>query len=243
MKFSVFTDQLGCDSFDEALEAARELGFDTVDLRAGLDGASIDTLTPEQALSVKQKLDNHGLTCRIISSWAINPCAFDGPPGYDNNDENHHIRTLKKFDSLCGIADILGAKAIRIYSLARPEGFDALPDSDREAAYRHNATVLVRIANLAQQRNKVAVVENEPPTLTRSAKELGKLMKYANHPHLKVNWDLMNEWRAGNCPTVNDYEAIKGHVYQTHLKGARKKIGTERTDQPFGERLVVTLRS
>lgn len=234
MKFSVFTDMLGCESFEEALKHAKALGFTHVDLRAKLDGYTMDNIPLEEARVIKRKLDEAGLRVSCLSSWAVNSCAFSGPPKYDNYDEKHHEEMGTVLDRLFDLADIFETLYVRVYSLHRIEGFEELPEAEKDAEYRHNAAILARHAEHARTRNKTILVENEPPTLTRNAKELGLLARYANHPNLKINWDVINGWRAGEFPSLEAYAHVKGYVWQTHLKGANRAYNSIDEQHPHG---------
>ncbi|MEK5443473.1 sugar phosphate isomerase/epimerase family protein [Fredinandcohnia sp. FSL W7-1320] len=234
MKFSIFTDMLGTESFQESLEHAKNLGFTNIDLRGKLNGSTIDDVTLEKARVLSEMIQEQGLQVSSLSSWAVNSCTFSGPPKYDNHDEEHHKQMEEVLNRLIDLADIFGSTFIRIYSLYRQEDFNLLSDEEKDAQYRHNANIMLRHAEQAKSRNKILLVENEPPTLTNSAKELGILMKYTNHPNLKVNWDVLNGWRAGEYPTVEAYEHIKGHVYQTHLKGAYRLSNSITKENPTG---------
>lgn len=222
MKFSIFTDMLGTESFEEAVSYASELGFTLIDLRGKLNGNTIDDLTKEKAVELKKVIDNKGLKVNTVNSWAVNPCTFSGPSKYDNYDSNHHEEMTRVLDRLFDLAEIFEAPNVRVYSLHRDEKFNLFTQSEKDDQYKHNAEVMRKHAEHARTRNKILLVENEPPTVTNCAKELGILVKYANHPNLKINWDIVNEWRAGNYPTVEVYEHIKGHLKQTHLKGASR---------------------
>ena len=234
MKFSVFTDMLGTESFEESLQLAVGLGFSYVDVRAELDGDTIDTISMEKARAYKQKLDQYKLQVASVSSWAVNTCTFSGPPKYDNYDEAHHTAMDEVLERLFDLAHIFDAPYVRVYSLYRQENFHTLSEEKREEQYRHNASIMRRHAEHARQRNKYIVVENEPPTLTSNAEELGKLVAYANHPHLKINWDIINGWRAQEYPTVEVYKHVKGHVWQTHLKGASRLSNSVTELNPHG---------
>lgn len=234
MKFSIFTDMLGTESFIEALEYAKSLGFTNIDLRGKLDGSTIDDITPEKARLISEIIQEQGLHVSSLSSWAVNSCTFSGPPKFDNYDEEHHKKMGEVLNRLFDLADIFDATYIRIYSLYRQEDFNLLSDEEKDAQYRHNAKVMLRHAEQAKSRDKILLVENEPPTLTNNCQELGILMKYTNHPNLKVNWDVLNGWRAGEYPSVETYEHIKGYVHQTHLKGAYRLSNSITKENPTG---------
>lgn len=234
MKLSVCSDMLGCESFDEALQQAKALGFSYVDLRAKLDGYTLDNIPMDAARVIKDKLDAAGMKVSCLSSWAVNTCSFSGPPKYDNYDEKHHQEMSQVLERLFNLADLFETSYVRVYSLHRAEGFDGLPMSEKDAAYRYNAAILARHAEHARTRNKTILVENEPPTLTKNAKELGILARYANHPNLKINWDIINGWRAGEFPDLDAYEHVKGFVWQTHLKGANRAYDSQDEHHPHG---------
>ncbi|WP_096436432.1 sugar phosphate isomerase/epimerase family protein [Alteribacter populi] len=234
MKFSVVTDMLGLESFDDALQTAKEVGFDYIELRAKLNGDTIDSISVDKAKKLGEKVKEHGLEVATLSSWAVNSCTFSGSPKYDNYDENHHEEMTNQLDRLFNLADAFSAPNVRIYSLYRQPDFDTWPEEEKEKEYRHNAEVLKRHAEHARRRGKVILVENEPPTLTNNCVELGKLVQYADHPHLKLNWDIVNGWRSGEYPTVELYEQIKGNVASVHLKGASRVVNTITNDMPEG---------
>lgn len=234
MKLSIFTDMLGFESFEEALQNAKQLGFQQIDLRAKLNGATIDNISLEQARHISSLIEEYDLKVSSLSSWAVNSCTFSGPPSYDNHDENHHKSMSVVLDRLFDLSDIFSAPFVRIYSLYRQEDFNTLPDEEKEKQYQHNARIMLRHAEQARARGKVILVENEPPTLTSNVEELGLLKKYANHPNLKINWDIVNGWRAGEYPTLEKYDLIKGSVYQTHLKGASRLTNSITKVNPQG---------
>jgi 3-dehydroshikimate dehydratase len=235
VKFSVFTDMLGQDNFEESLKLAKSLGFSLIDLRAKLDGDTIDTISEEKCEQLKGLMEKYSLQVNSLSSWAVNPCAFGGPPKYDNYDQQFHVKMRDILARLCNLADIFEAPFVRVYSLYRQEDFDSLPESEKEAQYRHNANILRGHADYLSTRDKILLVENEPPTLTSNARELGLLARYADHPNLKINWDIVNEWRTGNYPTIESYEHVKGYLYQTHLKGASRVPNSISDNHPNGD--------
>ncbi|MBS4208250.1 sugar phosphate isomerase/epimerase [Bacillus sp. FJAT-50079] len=234
MKFSIITDMLGAESFEQSLQIAKDLGFEYIDLRAKLDGDTIDTISLEKAKELSELIEKHELKVTTLSSWAINPCTFSGPSSYDNYDENHHKKMSAELNRLFDLADAFAAPYIRVYPLHRKENFDFLTDTEKDKEYRNNAEVMRRHAEHAQKRGKILLIENEPPTLANNCEELGILVKYADHPNLKINWDIINGWRSGEYPTVEKYEHIKGYVYQTHLKGASRLVNSISSDFPNG---------
>ena len=138
-------------------------------------------------------------------------------------------------ERLFDLADIFEVQHVRVYSLHRPEGFDQWPEAKKEAEYAYNATIMRGHAEHAKSRGKILLVENEPPTLTKGPRELGMLVTYANHPNLKINWDIINSWWAGEYPSLESYEYVKGALLQTHLKGAYRKPNSINLNNPHGD--------
>ena len=235
MNFSVVTDVLGTDSFGEALDRAQQLDFAYVDLRAKLDGSSIDTIDLKEAEERKRQIEERSLKVSCLTSWGINPIfLFGDAKPYDRYDEAFHTRMLAGLDRLCDLADLFDTSYIRIYSLTRPDGFDLLSADEKRVYYDHNASILRRHADLAGRRGKTILIENEPPSLTNCAEELGQLAGALQHPHLKINWDIVNEWIGGRYPTVESYERVKDYAVQVHLKGAMRAPDSEGESDPRG---------
>jgi len=217
MIFSAFTDILER-PFEEALDALADLGFSTVDLRSKLgDGHNVDTLTGAAATRVRNALAGRGLHVASVASWGVNP--MDGR--YEPAAPAYRQAMRERVAHLADLATRVGAPHVRVYSFKRPPLADAAPITD--AALRaDNAAFLCELADVCAAQSRILLVENEPPTLTATVAELGDLMRRACHDHLRVNWDIVNGWRAGEVPWAEGvFDPIAGHVAQVHVKGAR----------------------
>jgi sugar phosphate isomerase/epimerase len=234
MKLSAISDMLFLDSLEEALQTMQKLGFRYVDLRDKLDGDTVDSLGTGKAKEIRKMLDHYGLQACVLVSRAIYPISHFGPHRYNKYDEQYHAFTLREFDRLCDTAEILGASCIRINTLYRTRNYFKLPDHEKEEQQTHNAEALRKLAEHGAKRGVIALVENEPPSLANKAEEFAILLEKVNHPNLRINWDIVNQWRAGTYPTVADYELIKGSLGGTHLKGAYRVPGSETVQNPSG---------
>lgn len=234
MKLSTFPDMLFIDSFEKSLAVVKELGFKYIDLREGLDGDNVDTITPEKARALKAKMDEYGLEACVIVSRGVNPISFAGPYRYDKYDPEHHRKTLEFLDHLSDVADAFGAKYIRVNPLYKSRQYHKLSDAERQAEIDHCIEVLSGMADHLAKRGKIGILENEPPSIGNRAEELGMLVRGVNKPSLRVNWDIVNDWRSGVYPTVEQYEHVKGLLGGVHLKGAYKWFGTESPGNPHG---------
>ncbi|MFC5650531.1 sugar phosphate isomerase/epimerase family protein [Paenibacillus solisilvae] len=234
MILSTITDMLFIDSFEEALRTTKELGFDYIDVRDKLDGDTVDSISVEKARELKIRIDHYGLKTCVIVSRMVNPVAMTGPNKYDKYDDKHPAHTLDVINNLCDVADALDAKYIRGNPLYRPVNYHLLSAQEQEEQQKHNAAVMFGMGELAKSRDKIILIENEPPSLANKAEELGWLMRLTNHPNIRINWDIVNEWRAGIYPTLESYEYLKGLLGGTHLKGAYRVYGSQSADNPSG---------
>src|SRR5690554_1754153 len=142
MKLSTFPDMLFIDSFEESLAAVKEMGFKYIDLREGLDGDNVDTISPEKARALKAKMDEYGLKGCVVVSRGINPISFFGPYRYDKYDAEHHKKTIKFIDHLCDVADAFDAGYIRINPMYKSREYHTISDEARQAENDHCVGVL-----------------------------------------------------------------------------------------------------
>ncbi len=211
MRLSAFTDILDR-PFEAALDALAGIGLDTVDLRSKIGGHGVDTLAGDAAARAREALLARGLAVGCVASWGVNPMSGD----YDPRDPAYRAAMRARTAHLADLAAFFGARHVRVYSFKRPAG-------EVTEAYRaDNARFLGELAQLCAERGCVLVVENEPPTITATCAELGDLMRRDVPAALKINWDIVNGWRAGEPPWGGGvFEAIAGHVAHVHVKGAR----------------------
>lgn len=211
MRFSAFTDILEL-QFEEALEALHQLGLTTVDLRSRLGEDTVDTLTPTKAEWVRNAVRQRGLSVGCVASWGVNP--LDG--NYDPADPAYRQAMRERTGYLAALAQFLDAPGVRVYSFKRPAR--DVTEADRA----DNAQFLSELADICAGQGRILLVENEPPTLTATCAELADLMGRAVPANLKINWDIVNGWRAGETPwAAGAFEQIAGHIAHVHVKGAR----------------------
>jgi len=150
----------------------------------------VDTLGGEAAEGVRDAITARGLSVGCVASWGVNSLKGD----YDPADRDYRQAMRERVANLAHLAGMLGAPTVRVYSFRRPEG------EITEAHRADNAAFLSELADICAQRRRVLVIENEPPTLTATCAELGDLMRRDVPAALKINWDMVNGWRAGEVP-------------------------------------------
>ncbi|CAK4869904.1 unnamed protein product [Aphanomyces euteiches] len=187
-RLGIITDEVS-PQLDEALSWIQERGLKHVEIRM-VDGKNIMKLTDEEAMSVRKRVEAHGLYISAIAS-PVFKCPLDphrkvaGGDTFGQSaeeDVNSHFRLLERaFD----LANMLHASRIRIFSFwreERPELYDAVIVSHLQSA-----------AAAAAKRGIMLLLENEPACNGGCAEEVGRLTEKTNSPSLKVLWDPGNE--------------------------------------------------
>jgi len=106
---SAFTDEAG-DALQTQIEAAQRAGISFVDLRT-VDGFNVSVLPLEHARTVRQKLDDAGLSVQM----------FGSPVGKTDIGDDF-APELQKLRHLGELAPILGCDAVRIFSFYNAHG-------------------------------------------------------------------------------------------------------------------------
>lgn len=211
IRLSAFTDVLDC-PLEAALDALTGIGLSTIDLRSKIGGDNVDILAGTAAQRAQDAIAVRGLSVGCVASWGVNPMSGD----YDPADAAYRQQMRERTKHLANLAQMLGARHVRVYSFKRPAG------EITEVQRADNAAFLAELAHICAERERVLVIENEPPTLTATVAELGDLMRRDVPANLKLNWDIVNGWRAGELPwNAGVFEQIAGHVAHVHVKGAR----------------------
>ena len=112
IKIYAFADEASA-MIDSQILAMKRNGLNGLEMR-GVDGTNVSDITAEKAKEVRKKLDDAGLV-----TWSIG-----SPIGKINIEKDYFSAHLDKFKHTLEIADILGAKNIRLFSFYIPEGKD-----------------------------------------------------------------------------------------------------------------------
>jgi sugar phosphate isomerase/epimerase len=116
------------------------------------------------------------------------------------------------------LARFYGTNKVRIFSYWRVE--------DPDKAFPLVAERLSKAAKAAAKNDMVLVLENEHACNVGTGRELGKLLKEVNSPHLRGVWDPGNAVMLGEVPFPDGYNAVKGMFPHMHIKDARKSAKT-----------------
>jgi 3-dehydroshikimate dehydratase len=211
MHFSVFTDVLAR-PFDESLDALMGLGLDTIDLRCPFDGETAEMIPDGLLQSMHEAVRHRKLSVSCVASHDVNPLNGDYRPG----DRAYRRAMRDRVIRLVEIADLFEAPHVCIYSFKRPmERITGIHRAD-------NALFLADMSQICARQGKLLVVENEPHTLTSTCAELANLMQRCIPPSLRISWDIVSGWRAGEIPWGQDvFESVADYVMRVHVAGAR----------------------
>jgi 3-dehydroshikimate dehydratase len=123
---------------------------------------------------------------------------------------------LQKMRTLCRLAKRWGAAKIRTFA-----GKTASAATDA-AALANLVRRLRRYSGLAAEQGLELLVETHPNTYADNTVATHKLLDQVQHSALKVNFDVLHIWEAGEDP-VASWHSLAPHISHLHLKNIRHK--------------------
>ena len=164
----------------------------------GVDGTNIAGLSREDALQFKTELDAAGLQV-----WSIGSPAGKSQIGEDFDKE------IAQFEHLLEMADIFGAKCIRLFSFYGTDGDDAYLD---EICRRLNV-----FCDMCEAHGVIPCHENEKGIYGDIAERCLKIHKAV--PRLKAVFDPANFIQCGQ-DIMEAWEMLAPYVFYGHIKDA-----------------------
>jgi sugar phosphate isomerase/epimerase len=203
---------LGCPDWDlpRIVVAAREWGYDAVELRAlggSLDLLGRDEFSKRQIEKTRADLKSEGIAiCCVDTS-----CTFHSP---DPSDRAAQVQLALAHAEL---AAQLGAPIIRVF----PDRIQ--PGAQREETRDWIVSCLQETAERMPRDVDVALETHGDFARAESAVEIATL---ANHPKVKLIWDVANSVAAGD--TVRDAaRTVQPYLAHIHLRDAKPVDGAE----------------
>ncbi|MBE6928713.1 MAG: sugar phosphate isomerase/epimerase [Ruminococcaceae bacterium] len=202
---SGFADEASKD-FLTQVETVKKLGMEYLCLRA-LDGRSIADYTEAEAVNyIKPKLDEYGLKVSSIGS----------PIGkVPVNDEEAFEKQLVQLEELCKIANVVGARYIRLFSFYMPKDEDPAPYFDTVVAKMR------RFVEICDRYGVIAMHENEKGIYGDTGARCLELYKAFEGTTMAAAYDFANYVQCDEDP-VECYELVKDYIAYVHVKDARK---------------------
>jgi sugar phosphate isomerase/epimerase len=203
---------LGCPNWDleQIAEAAEQLGYTGVELRAlggSLDLLGRPELRPTQLTNTRAYLDEHGVeVCCVDTS-----CTFHSP------DKAERLAQMELAVAHGELASSLGARLIRVF----PDKIQ--PGAHRDETRDYISDSLRRIAERMPHEVDVALETHGDFAQAEASAEIVSL---ANHPKVKLIWDVANSVAAGDS-IEEAAKIVEPYLVHVHLRDARPVVGSE----------------
>ncbi len=196
-KLAAFADEAD-GRLSEQIKAMKDNGVDFLEIR-GVDGENISDISPEKATEIRRQLEDAGL-----SVWSLG--SPYGKIGICDDFAAH----LDKFRRGLELADILGAKHIRMFSFYVP--------SDNTERYRDE--VMTRLGQFVEAAKGSGIIlchENEKGIYGDIASRCVEI--HREFPQLKAVFDPANFIQCGQ-DTIKAWEMLSPYVEYMHIKDA-----------------------
>lgn len=205
-KISGFSDEIE-KSIDVQFEVLNKLNIKYFEVR-GVDGKNISTLSDEEVLTLKSKMEQYGIKVSSIGS----------PIGKIKIEEDFAPH-FEVFKHVVNIAKTLGTKYIRMFSFYH-EGGDEWTAEEREE-------VLARLRQMiayAKEQGVILLHENEKGIYGDTADRCIDVMKELGCEHFRAVFDPANFVQCGQ-DTRYAFDNLKEYVEYMHIKDARFEDG------------------
>ena len=209
---SAFADEASA-SLDEQIATLKALGISHIEPR-NVDGTNVSDLTEEAAKAVRKKLDDAGIGLSSIGS-PIGKIDIAG-------DLDKHIEKLK---NTINVANILGAKYIRMFSFFVPVGHEDEYETQVFAG-------MERMVETARGTGIKLVHENEKAIFGDSTDRCVRLMeRFA--PELGFAFDPSNFVQCEQ-DTKAGFSRLKKYLTYMHMKDSKFPSNAEREHRDMG---------
>lgn len=232
-KLGIITDEL-TDDLEQALDFIAEYSLGYCELRQ-LWHKNIMNLSQEELARAKQLVEKHHLQVAAIASPLFKYNLPEMPAREEKRDTFLASFTEQDTEDLLRrafeLAHLFGTTKVRIFSYWRVD--------EPEKAYPYVRDRLAKAAVLAGQNGIVLALENEPACNVGTGKELGRIVREVNSPHLRGTWDPGNAVSLNEIPYPDGYREVRGLFTHMHVKDAVKDSRTgEYHYAPVGRGLV-----
>lgn len=218
-KLGIITDEISQD-IDEALAFLSRYSLTFCELRA-LWGKNIMDSSAEELARAKKLLKRYAIRVSNIASPIFKYDLPEMPAPKSERDvfrakftDHDTDRLLKKAAEL---SHFFNTPFVRVFSYWRVE--------NPENAYPFVRERLARAAAFARSHAMILALENEHTCNVGTGRELARLVKDVNSPHLRGVWDPGNALMLGEAPLPEGYKAVHGLFDHMHVKDARNDSG------------------
>lgn len=220
-KLGIITDEL-TGELEEALDFISGYGLHWCELRE-MWGKNILNSSPEELERAKKLIALHGMRVSDIAS-PVFKWNLPQMPAHANEKRDTFKASFteedaeKTLEQSFQLARFFATHTVRIFSYWRV--------GEPEKPYPYVRDRLAKAAQLAAQNDIILVLENEHSCNVGTGKELGRILKDIDSPHLRGNWDPGNAAMLGEVPYPDGYAAVRGLFSHMHVKDVRKNVKT-----------------
>ncbi len=216
MKISFFT--LACPgwSLERIIQAAKEYGYDGVELRCHPDGHLSPEARSEETTRVKD----------MFAAAEVELSCLSGYTTFSSLNQEERKKNLEVIKRNVELAVMLGAPYIRTFAGSLPEGTTLagrMPDM---------ADCLREAGDYAQEKGVKILLETHDdwalPDNTLA------LFEKADSQGVALIWDIYNSWVAG-ADISDSYHKLKPYLKHVHIKDGKKSGHTQLTLLGEGE--------
>jgi sugar phosphate isomerase/epimerase len=203
---------LGCPNWEmsQIADAVRRFGYDGVELRA--IGGNLDLLSlPEFSRTAIES------TRRWLDDQAVTVCCVDTSCAFHSPDKNERLKQVEVALAHGELAAHLGAPLIRVF----PDKIQ--PGAHRDETRDYIAECLQQIAEKIPNGVRVAL---ETHGDFAQAEASAEIVTQANHPNVKLIWDVANSLAAGDS-IAQAARTVEPYLAHIHLRDALPIDGAE----------------
>ena len=187
-------------SLDEFVGWAKQYGYEGVEPRAEANhnhGVDLDA-SPARRAAIKKYFEDEG----------VDPCCVATSRKFAIADKAELAEAIDTCKRLIDLAADVGSTRIRTFGGGPPEGMGM------EDATQVVGESLAQLGPYAIERGVVICTETHD-AFSR-ATDTAAVIKIANSPGVKANWDIMHPFTQGM--TIDEaYEALKGNIEHCHI--------------------------
>ncbi len=123
---------------------------------------------------------------------------------------------MHKTQQLCELATFWGTNKIRTF--AGDQASSAINQDERQTWTKR----LKKLCHIAAAQGIYLVVETHPLTLADTLDSTLRLLDEVNHSHLKINFDVIHFWEAGDDPQ-QAFNKLAPHIVHMHFKNISER--------------------
>jgi len=234
LKLGIISDEL-TDNLEQALDFISHYNLHGTELRV-IWGKNIMASPQADLDRAKKLLAEHKVQVSDIASPIFKWNLPQMPAKADEKRDTFNASYIeedgeKLLEDSFRLARFFGTNKVRIFSYWRVK--------DPDKAYPYVRDRLAKAAQTAARNDVILVLENEHSCNIGTGRELGRILKDVNSPHLRGNWDPGNAVMLGEYPYSEGYDAVRGLFAHVHIKDGRKDPKTGKLDwAPVGAGVV-----